>query len=295
MAEIICSQTSFSSQLHQPLHTSRGDISRSASTEFSHPRCLLVRSSRRLCFSRVLHPLSEQFKSEPSALTKRISEEIRSLHCRSQQKDILICTHRTCRKDGALETLDLFRGLAPPDVTVDTCGCLGRCGSGPNAVILPGELLVSHCNTPTHVARLLAIQCGAEQPETNLRCLELKNRANEAFARGDLDTAEALFSEAIDLKPSGGLHNLYANRSATRLAKNNATGALDDAREAGRVRPNWSQARVREGDAHASLGSCTEALGAYNRAAEIDGELRRSKQFQRKIREIQTKCSALSA
>jgi hypothetical protein len=44
---------------------------------------------------------------------------------------------------------------------------VGSCGVGPNLVILPVEMIVNHCNTAAHAARLLALQCGAENPDGN--------------------------------------------------------------------------------------------------------------------------------
>lgn len=39
--------------------------------------------------------------------------------------EIRICINKTCRKSGSLETLEVFRSLAPPNVTVESCGCIG--------------------------------------------------------------------------------------------------------------------------------------------------------------------------
>lgn len=57
---------------------------------------------------------------------------------------ILLCQHRSCRKAGASKVLQAFRELAPQEVSVIACGCLGHCGSGPNAVIMPEEVPYDH-------------------------------------------------------------------------------------------------------------------------------------------------------
>lgn len=75
------------------------------------------------------------------------------------------------------------------------CVIAGKCGNGPNLVILPVEMMVSHCNTAAHAARLLALQCGASNPENNLKALSLKQQANKAFERGNLSEAEALYTQ----------------------------------------------------------------------------------------------------
>ena len=51
---------------------------------------------------------------------------------------ISVCTNKACRKSGSLDTLRLLRSLAstvPTPVAasqIDSCGCLGNCGMGPN-------------------------------------------------------------------------------------------------------------------------------------------------------------------
>lgn len=44
---------------------------------------------------------------------------------REQRHEIRVCINKTCRKSGSLETLDVIRSLAPPNVTVESCSCIG--------------------------------------------------------------------------------------------------------------------------------------------------------------------------
>jgi len=44
---------------------------------------------------------------------------------REQQHEIRVCINKACRKSGSLETLDVMRSLAPPNVKVESCGCIG--------------------------------------------------------------------------------------------------------------------------------------------------------------------------
>jgi (2Fe-2S) ferredoxin len=59
----------------------------------------------------------------------------------SQHKplQILICTNRTCRKQGSLKILEAFRALAIPGIDIVGCGCLGQCGNGPMVLCLPQQ------------------------------------------------------------------------------------------------------------------------------------------------------------
>ncbi|KAG0598682.1 hypothetical protein M758_12G093400 [Ceratodon purpureus] len=127
------------------------------------------------------------------AAARRDSEQ----HMREQQHEIRVCINKTCRKSGSLETLDVIRSLASPNMTVESCSCIGKCGNGPNWVILLAEMMVSYCNTAAHAARLLALQCGASDLENNLKALDLKQQANKAFERSSLLEAEQRYTQAI--------------------------------------------------------------------------------------------------
>ncbi len=67
-----------------------------------------------------------------------------SLEQTYSETQILICQNRTCRKAGAAKVLQIFKELAPEDIAIVGCGCLGHCGSGPMALVLPGESWYDH-------------------------------------------------------------------------------------------------------------------------------------------------------
>lgn len=207
----------------------------------------------------------------------------------SSCREIRVCVNRACAKSGSRETLNFFTGLAPPDVKVKSCGCLGHCGSGPNLVVLPAEIFVGHCGTASHAAHLLAIQCGASDPENNLTALSLKEQGNKEFESGNLVRAEQLFSQAINLNPSGGQHFLYSNRSAVRLAMGDNVSSLADAKEASRIAPNWHVACLRQGDAYFALVEYEAAEHAYLSALAIEPSLRRSKSFKGRLQKLKEK------
>ncbi|PIA35451.1 hypothetical protein AQUCO_03500072v1 [Aquilegia coerulea] len=160
--------------------------------------------------------------------------------------EIRVCVNKTCRKQGSRETLEILSSLAPPHVSVISCGCLGKCGSGPNLVFLPQAVFVNHCATPARTAQVLATYMGrgnTDDASKNLAALALRKRAEEELEKGNLSEAEVLLSQAIDLKPSGGLHIIYTTRSSTRLAIGNNLGALEDAKEALALAPHHPQVR----------------------------------------------------
>jgi (2Fe-2S) ferredoxin len=52
---------------------------------------------------------------------------------------VLICQSSTCRKQRSPKVLAAFAKLAPAEVTVTGCGCLGQCGNGPMVLVLPAS------------------------------------------------------------------------------------------------------------------------------------------------------------
>ena len=84
-----------------------------------------------------------------------------------------------------MQTLEILRDLSPPNVSVNSCGCLGRCGAGPNLAFLPQGIVIGHCSTPTAAARLLARHF---------------YRTNDASAAADDDSAIRNVLDALALR-----------------------------------------------------------------------------------------------
>ncbi len=55
-------------------------------------------------------------------------------------RQVLVCQHRTCSKDGAAKVLATLQQQKILNVSVEACGCLGLCGSGPIVVVLPDNI-----------------------------------------------------------------------------------------------------------------------------------------------------------
>ena len=60
----------------------------------------------------------------------------------SPTRQVLVCQHRTCAKDGAAQVLATLQQQNIANVSV--CGCLGLCGSGPIVVVLPDNVYYWH-------------------------------------------------------------------------------------------------------------------------------------------------------
>ncbi|XP_078448525.1 tetratricopeptide repeat (TPR)-containing protein isoform X2 [Wolffia australiana] len=159
-----------------------------------------------------------------------------------QKIEIRVCVNRTCNRMGSREILATLSDIAPPAVTVKSCGCLGLCGAGPNLALLPSGTLVRHCATPAKAADVLAEVCGSsrEGARKSLEALALRKKAEALLQeRGNPSEALALLRQAIDLKPLGGLHLIYKTRSVAKLTLGDAEGALEDANEALKIDPRF--------------------------------------------------------
>ncbi|KAG0453048.1 hypothetical protein HPP92_025712 [Vanilla planifolia] len=202
--------------------------------------------------------------------------------------EIRVCVNRSCGKLGSRATLEVLSGIAPQGVAVSSCGCLGRCGAGPNLFVLPGGAIFGHCSTPARAAQLLSGICGSDfDPWRNLEALSLKKMGEEELEKGNPHSAVELLTKAIELIPSGGLHMLYKTRSLARLRRGDNEGAFEDAKEACEMAPGFPQAYICKGDALLAMGDLHAAEMAYSTALSVDPSIRRSNSFKTGIAKLQ--------
>eukprot|EP00898_Chlorokybus_atmophyticus_P001527 jgi/Chlat1/2375/Chrsp17S02815 len=207
---------------------------------------------------------------------------------------VRVCTNKTCRKQGAFQTFQYLRDLAPPDVAIDTCGCLGRCGSGPNILLEPAQLVVSHLNTPAHIARLLERQCTGAPAPVALKAVQLRTLANDAYERGRLRQAMELYTEAIALQSKPSLPALHSNRSALRLELGDKQGALVDAQACVENDPAWAKGHIRMADALEAVQDYTGAISALEKAELLDSDIGLSHTFRARLQELHSKAGSRS-
>ncbi len=55
-------------------------------------------------------------------------------------KEIQICQHRTCFKDGSSKVIQKFKSDAVAGVVVTGTGCMGLCGSGPIVLVVAEQV-----------------------------------------------------------------------------------------------------------------------------------------------------------
>ncbi|KAF7019520.1 hypothetical protein CFC21_032686 [Triticum aestivum] len=216
--------------------------------------------------------------------------------------EIRVCTNRTCARQGGREVLAALEGLSPPPPRVDvaSCGCLGRCGAGPNvgaSVPGRGNAVFGHVGTAARAARLLEHLLGAAEFDAaaGLAALALREKAEAALAEGDAAQAEALFTESIAMDAPGGLHLAYGGRCKARLAIGDTAGALADADEATRIAPKFPQCHLLRGDALFAMGEYHSAEDAFARALDLDPSIRRSKSFKARLEKLREKLVSVSS
>ncbi|XP_062185824.1 small glutamine-rich tetratricopeptide repeat-containing protein 2-like [Phragmites australis] len=207
--------------------------------------------------------------------------------------EVRVCTNRTCARQGAREVLAALVGLAPPRVDVASCGCLGRCGAGPNvaASVAGSAAVFGHVGTAARGAQLLEHLLGAAEFDatSGLAALAMRENAEAAHDKGNAAEAEALLTEAICLNACGGLHLVYSSRSKARLTLGDISGALEDAEEAIRIAPKFPLANLLRGDALLAMGEYCGAEDAYADALDLDPSIRRSKSFKARVERLREK------
>ncbi|XP_006653869.3 small glutamine-rich tetratricopeptide repeat-containing protein 2 [Oryza brachyantha] len=212
--------------------------------------------------------------------------------------EIRVCTNRTCARQGGREVLAALEGLAPPRVDVSSCGCLGRCGAGPNigaSVSGGGAAVFGHVGTAARAAHLLEHLLGASEFDAaaGLAALAAREKAEAAIEKGDAAEAEALLTEAIQMNACGGLHLVYRSRSKARLSMGNVTGALADAEEATKIAPKFPQAHLSRGDALFAMEEYRAAEDAYADALDLDPSIRRTKSFRARLEKLRQKLASV--
>ncbi|KAK9925662.1 hypothetical protein M0R45_022933 [Rubus argutus] len=209
----------------------------------------------------------------------------------SDIQEIRVCTNRSCRRQGSMQTLETLTALAPPNVAVKSCGCLSRCGNGPNLVALPAGTLVGHCGTRARAAEVLVTVCGgafdSDAANKSLEALALRSKAEMERNNNNFSQAELFLSQAIELTPIGGIHITYKDRSVARLALGNHSGALEDAAQALALNPLYPEAYICQGDAFLAMSQFDSAHNSYLTALQIDPSIRRSKSFKARIANLE--------
>ena len=116
-------------------------------------------------------------------------------------------------------------------------------------------------------ASAAAANPSGSEAEMRQRGSALQHQGNAAYKRGDHSAAVELFTQALTFT---NMPQLYSNRSAAYAGLGDFTRALKDADHCVGMKPEWSKAHSRRGNALHGLRRLQEARLAYKRALELD-------------------------
>ncbi len=72
----------------------------------------------------------------------------------SSRRQVFVCRHRTCRRQGSQQVKAAFMQQRVKGVDISECGCLGGCGNGVMVIILPDK--IRYCRiTPQRVSLII--------------------------------------------------------------------------------------------------------------------------------------------
>ncbi|MDK3155688.1 (2Fe-2S) ferredoxin domain-containing protein [Kamptonema cortianum] len=70
----------------------------------------------------------------------RKSSELAENQTEEPERQVLVCQHRTCQKNGSQAVLNAFQAAVSDRVEVVECGCQGQCSLSPTVRVLPDEI-----------------------------------------------------------------------------------------------------------------------------------------------------------
>ncbi|CAL5097282.1 unnamed protein product [Urochloa decumbens] len=106
-----------------------------------------------------------------------------------------------------------------------------------------------------------------DERQSNRRKAILKSQADMAFRRKEYDVASKIYDSLLDRAPDA---TLYSNRSLCKLLMGDGEGALSDAYQCRRMRPDWAKACYRQAAAHMLLKEYKQAHDALLDAQNLD-------------------------
>ncbi|CAR27051.1 hypothetical protein ZYGR_0I03240 [Zygosaccharomyces rouxii] len=132
------------------------------------------------------------------------------------------------------------------------------------------ELLSAGAGAPSSQGENVKVNIPAEDAELKSKAESLKLEGNKAMAGKDYELAIKKYSEAISVVPTNAVY--YANRAAAHSSLKNYDEAIKDAESAVKVDSSYSKGYSRLGYAKFAQGKSEEALEAYKKVLDIEGD-----------------------
>lgn len=132
------------------------------------------------------------------------------------------------------------------------------------------ETRATSSETATAKDENVKVNIPVEDAETKAKAESLKLEGNKAMASKDFDLAIKKYTEAIKVLPTNAVY--YANRAAAHSSLKAYDEAIEDAESAIKTDPIYSKGYSRLGYAKFALGQAEEALEAYKKVLDIEGD-----------------------
>lgn len=134
------------------------------------------------------------------------------------------------------------------------------------------DLLEAGSNASASASQGESIQVNIppEDAETKAKAEALKLEGNKAMASRDFELAVKKYTEAIAVLPTNAVY--FANRAAAHSSLKAYEEAVKDAESAIKTDPSYSKGYSRLGYAKFALGRAEEALEAYKKVLDIEGD-----------------------
>ncbi|CAM9094239.1 unnamed protein product [Chrysoparadoxa australica] len=113
---------------------------------------------------------------------------------------VKICVNTSCRKANSLQTYQLFEDICPSNCKVETSGCLGRCGEGPNVSVSHEEgdegAVYNGVVKATKAAAILELE-GLTVKDSVVAAYSTKMLGDKAAKMGKASDAVASYNQAL--------------------------------------------------------------------------------------------------
>lgn len=234
----------------------------------------------------VVPPTSLSYHTDNVCKTKH---NTRLLTACASPPQIWICTGPSCTTDGSSNTIDIINAITPPSIAACPTGCLGECGSGPNATAISSSIAVPTITKrlrTAHSVKTFLNSIGCQVEPANFDAAELKETADTKLQAGNAAAAADLYSKAATvLQQTGSLYvSILCNWSAALVESGQPQEALQVANWAVDAETSRPAAWRRKAQAHEACKQIDSAVSAWTVVGRLSGQPDEAKRNVRRLK-----------